>query len=313
MIHPTHHSDTNGDDTSVPSFWTGLAIAGLCASFGANATAIKISLTGLGSFTTAGIRFAMASLVIALWAWFTGRTFRLKKGQFRKILVVTGLFICQISLFYTALRYTHASRGTLVSNLQPFLVLVLAHWMIPGDRVTVKKILGISMGFTGVVFMFLQKQGITSELRIGDLLALTSVFLWAYNAVYTKKIIHDFRPFQVILYQGTLGFPVFFLEGYFWDAPMVSHVDLAVLGSLCYQGIVTASFGFVMWLYYLNRFGAVTMHSYVFILPISGVFFGGLVLGEPVATRPMIVSLCLIVLGIVLIHSRRRIKPVQDS
>lgn len=288
-----------------PSILNGLVIAGLCVTFGANATAIKISLTGLGAFTTAGIRFALASLIIALWAWVTDRPFKLKKGQFHKIFFIACLFIGQINLFYTALRYTHASRGTLLSNLQPFLVLVLAHFMIPGDRITLKKFIGISCGFTGVVFLFLQKKGITPELRIGDMLALLSVFLWAFNAVYTKKIIHEFRPFQVVLYQGLLGFPVFFLEGFFWDSPMVFHMSLPVILALIYQGLVTASFGFVMWLYFLNRFGAVTLHAYVFILPISGVFFGGVVLGEPVATRAMILSLCLIVMGIVLIHSRR--------
>lgn len=309
-IYSRHHSDKHDSETPVPSFITGLVIAGLCASFGANATAIKISLTGLGAFTTAGIRFALASLVITLWAWYTGRTFRLKKGQFKKILLIVCLFVGQINLFYSALRFTHASRGTLLSNLQPFLVLILAHVMIPGDRITIKKFIGISLGFMGVVFLFLQRDGITPELRLGDMLAFLSVFLWAFNAVYTKKIIHEFKPFQVVLYQGALGFPIFFLEGYLWDSPMVAHVGLPIICSLLYQGIVTASIGFVMWLYYLNRYGAVTMHAYVFILPISGVFFGGLVLGEPVATRPMIIALCLIVLGIVLIHTRKA-KPAK--
>lgn len=300
---PTPESH-NGNDT--PSLLTGLSIAGLCATFGANATAIKVSLTGLGAFTTAGGRFALASLIIAIWARATGRTFKLKKGQFLKILFIAFLFISQINLFYTALRFTHASRGTLLANLQPFLVLILAHFMIPGDRVTIKKLVGISMGFTGVLFLFLQKEGITAELRTGDFLALLSVFFWAVNAVYTKKIIHDFKPFQIVLYQGLIGFPIFFIEGFLWDAPMVVHLSTPVILSLLYQGIVTASFGFVVWLYFLNRYGTVTMHAYVFILPISGVFFGGLVLGEPVATRPMLIALSLIVLGIILIHSRWR-------
>lgn len=293
-------------ENNAPSLLAGLAIAGLCATFGANATAIKISLTGLGSFTTAGIRFAMASLIIAIWARITRRTFRLKKGQFRQILFIALLFIGQINLFYTALRYTHASRGTLLSNLQPFLVLIMAHFMIPGDRITLKKILGISCGFVGVVFLFLQKQGITPELRLGDLLALLSVFLWAVNAVYTKKIIHDFKPFQIVLYQGMIGFPIFFIEGFIWDTHMVFNLSMPVIFSILYQGIVTASFGFVVWLYFLNRYGTVTMHAYVFILPISGVFFGGVILGEPVASRPMIIALSFIVVGIITIHSKWR-------
>ena len=42
---------------------TVLLTVALCFIFGANPTAIKISLTGIGKFTVAGIRFAMAAIV----------------------------------------------------------------------------------------------------------------------------------------------------------------------------------------------------------------------------------------------------------
>ena len=54
----------------------------ICTLFGANAVAIKISLTGLGVFTTAGLRFTIASVAIFLWARITGRGFYLKKRSF---------------------------------------------------------------------------------------------------------------------------------------------------------------------------------------------------------------------------------------
>ncbi|MBU1169549.1 MAG: DMT family transporter [Proteobacteria bacterium] len=287
-----------------PSIWAALAIAGLCVSFGANATAIKISLTGVGVFTTAGIRFTMASMAIAIWAYVTGRSFALKKGQFKIVALITCLFIGQISLFYMGLKYTHASRGTLLANLQPFFVLILAHFMIPGDRITLKKTVGILCGFAGVAFMFLQKEGITKDLRTGDLLALSSVLLWAVNAVYTKKILSGFRPFHLVLYPGMLAVPVFFLEGMIWDSPMIIGLTPHILMALLYQGLVTASFGFVLWMHFLNRYGAVSMHSFIFILPMSGVFFGGLILKEPVVTSHMVLSLGFIMTGIFIVHSK---------
>jgi len=56
----------------------------LCALFGANAVAIKISLSGLGVFTTAGLRFSMASVAVFIWARITGRSFHIKKGQIHR-------------------------------------------------------------------------------------------------------------------------------------------------------------------------------------------------------------------------------------
>ena len=50
------------------SFWAAVFTVCICMLFGANAVAIKISLEGIGVFTTAGIRFGVASITIFLWA-----------------------------------------------------------------------------------------------------------------------------------------------------------------------------------------------------------------------------------------------------
>ena len=89
----------------------------LCIVFGSNAVAIKISLSGLGAFTTAGLRFAMASLAIYLWARLTGRSFILRKGQMRQILIVAALFTVQLSLLYLGLTKTNASPSTTITSI----------------------------------------------------------------------------------------------------------------------------------------------------------------------------------------------------
>ena len=130
----------------------------LCIVFGANAVAIKISLSGLGVFTTAGLRFGMAAFLIFFWAKITGRSFSIKKGQAHQLLIISLFFTFQLSLLYFGLNKTNASRGTLLINLQPFFVLFLAHYFIPGDKVTRKKILGLFMGFAGMAFVFFWKR-----------------------------------------------------------------------------------------------------------------------------------------------------------
>ncbi|MEJ2058833.1 MAG: hypothetical protein P8X39_13465, partial [Desulfofustis sp.] len=60
----------------------------LCILFGANATAIKISLGGLGLFTTAAIRFGGAAMVICLWAMLTGKPIRISAHQLYLMLIL---------------------------------------------------------------------------------------------------------------------------------------------------------------------------------------------------------------------------------
>lgn len=280
----------------------------LCALFGANAVAIKISLSGIGVFTTAGIRFGIASIAVYIWAKATRRSFAIKKGQAYQLLFISMVFTVQLSLFYLGLSKTLASRGTLLVNLQPFFVLLMAHYFIAGDQITTRKIVGMVLGFAGVVFVFLEKKGMTSDFQVGDLIIMAAAFLWAGNAVYTKRIIENFDPFHFVLYPMVFSVPFFFLGGFLWDGTMISYVDARILGSLVYQSLVTASFGFVAWMTLLQKYGAVALHSFIFVMPISGVLLGGLVLGEPMTHKILLALIC-VVSGILVVHLKQKKFP----
>jgi len=184
----TDHTPQNQD----LSFSAVIFTASICTLFGANAVAIKISLIGTGVFTTAGLRFGIASVVIALWARITGRSFNIRKGQVSQLLIISMIFSA----------------------------------------------------------------------------------------------------------------PFFFLEGFLWDGAMIAHLDTKIVGALLYQCLATASFGFIAWSTLLKKYGAVALHSFIFIMPISGVLLGGLILGEPI-TANIIIALLLIVTGILVNHFKQ--------
>jgi drug/metabolite transporter (DMT)-like permease len=161
------------------------------------------------------------------------------------------------------------------------------------------------MGFTGVAFVFLEKKGVSADFQIGDLMILATAFIWSCNAVYTKRIIHAYKPFHLALYPMIFSAPIFFLEGFLWDGAMIAHLDAKIVGSLLYQSLVTASFGFLAWITLLKKYGAVALHSFIFIMPISGVLLGGLILGEPITVN-ILIALLLIVTGILVIHFKQK-------
>ena len=161
------------------------------------------------------------------------------------------------------------------------------------------------MGFAGVAFVFLEKKGVTSDFNTGDLMILTAAFLWACNAVYTKRIISAFQPFQMALFPMFFSVPLFFLGGMLWDHHMIASLNAKVIGAMVYQSWVTASFAFVVWMSLLQKYGAVALHSFIFIMPVTGVLLGGLILGEPI-TRNIMIALGLIVAGILIIHYRQK-------
>jgi drug/metabolite transporter (DMT)-like permease len=273
----------------------------LCVLFGSNAVAVKMAFAGVGVFTSAAIRFGIAAMAIYLWARITGRTIALKKGQLHQVLIFSALFTVQLSLFYLGLSKSNASRGTLLSNLLPFFILFLAHFFIPGDRITRRKFFGILLGFTGVVFMFMDEKAIQAGFRTGDIIILCAVTVWSCSTVYLKRIIGTFPPFQVVLYSTMFSVPLFLAEALVWDNAMIFSLDASVIGAILYQSLITASFGFVAWNTLLKKYGAVSLHSFIFIMPIAGVALGGLVLGEPI-TLKILLALAFIVVGILVVH-----------
>jgi drug/metabolite transporter (DMT)-like permease len=134
---------------------------------------------------------------------------------------------------------------------------------------------------------------------------LTVAFLWAGNTVYIKRIIHTFEPFHMVLYPIIFSVPFFFIAGFIWDDQMVTFINTKILISLLYQSLITASFGFVAWNYLLQKYSAVSLHSFIFIMPISGVLLGGLILAEPI-TINLLLALLLIVSGIVVVNLKTR-------
>ncbi len=286
----------------------GMFIVFLTVIFGGNAVAIKLALNGMGPLTTAGLRFALAAIAIAAWARATGRSFHLRAGQWPQVLIVAAAFTLQLCLFYLGLDRTDASRGVLISNLLPFFVLFLSHRFIPGERITWKKALGILLGFGGVAILFAGANGLSASLRTGDPIILAAVVIWSGNVVYTKRIIKDYAPFHLVFYPMVLSVPVFLLAACIWDNPMIADLNPTVVAAFIYQGLISAAFGFVAWSTMLKRYGASTLHAFVFIMPVAGVVFSGLLLDEPI-TPNIVMAMVLIAAGILIVHLNPKRPP----
>jgi len=282
----------------------------ICILFGANPVAIKFCLTGIGAFTAVGIRFTIAAFVIFLWAKAKKTPLKLNQKQLGQMVLLSVIFVAQLSCFYLGLLRTTASHGALISNILPFIVLILAHFFIPGDTISLKKGIGITLGFIGVLFLFFDKQDLAGDLKRGDLIILVAVFLWSSNAIFVKRIISEYNAVQITLYPMIFGVPFFFLGGFIWDDQMIRMINPTIIKSLLYQSIVTASFGFIAWNSLLRKFGATALHSFIFIMPLSGVFFGVLLLGETVTTY-VSASIVFIVTGVVVVNLRRRKRPAS--
>jgi len=101
----------------------------------------------------------------------------------------------------------------------------------------------------------------------------------------------------MVFYPLLFAVPFLYICALVFDKPMIHALDGGVVAAILYQGLVTGSFGFVAWNMLLQRFGAVSLHTFIFIMPVVGVLLGGLLLKEPI-TGNILVALVLIGTGI---------------
>lgn len=282
-----------------------LAAVGLCVLFGANTVAVKITLAGMGIFTTAALRFAVAAAALALWARITGQAFAVAPASRSALLVISLSFTVQLTLFYLGLSRAPASRAVLMANMQPFFLLLLAHRFIPGERITGRKVVGLALGFAGVFCMAAPWQSAAAGARGGEAFVLGAAFVWACNGILIKRVLANISAFQVVFYPMLVAVPVSAALGAVFDAPAAVRIDWPVAAGLVYQSLVVAAFGFVAWNRLLQTYGAVNLHVFIFVMPISGVLLGGLILAEPL-TLNLIAALALIVAGIICINHHQK-------
>lgn len=275
----------------------------LCILFGANPVAVKTTLTGIGIFTSAGIRFGIAAVVLCCWAKITGISLSLSVRQLLQMAGLGFIFFVQISLFYFGISRTTASHGALIANTVPFVVMILAHFMLPDDRINSRKVIGLLLGFAGVCLLIQDSLGLTAEAFFGDCLLFLAVLFWGVNVICVKRIISEFDPLQITVFPMLFTVPVYLLAGYLLDDGMIRQITPMVVQAVLYQSLVTASFGFVMWNTLIQRYGATNLHCFLFLMPVSGVLLGVLLLDEPISYS-LVGSIILVAIGLVVVNSK---------
>jgi drug/metabolite transporter (DMT)-like permease len=123
------------------------AVLALVASvfWGANPVVLKIGLLDAPPLRLASLRFLVGTVTIVIWAWLTGRLagFRIQPEEWRPLTVLGLMFAAQVATMNVGTNLTSAAHSAILLNLYSVHTVVLAHFMIPGDRLTVRRLAGV--------------------------------------------------------------------------------------------------------------------------------------------------------------------------
>lgn len=286
----------------------GAALLALLAAllWGGNQPFIKIGLTGMPPLAMAAARFVVGILFVAVAAALAGVSLRLHPSHALKLLGLSALFTLQIVFLNEGTLLTSASRSSILISAHPFFIALFCHALVPGDRLTLVKVIGISLAFSGMLVMFSDALKLHDHgpFPWGDLLVFVSAILLGLRQVVLKRLVHDLHPYAVLFWQSAFSVPAFGVLSFLLEPEDDWNLTGAVIGAVLYQGIVVAGLCFILWLYLLRRHSASKLGLFGFATPILGVMLSVVLLQDEVTVQ-LVLSMFLVAAGIAIVNMPR--------
>jgi O-acetylserine/cysteine efflux transporter len=290
-----------------------LAFSLLVLFWGSAFSVVKVGLDYSPPVLFAGLRTLLGGLAMVLVALLWGGSPNLRRDW--PVFLLLSLFnvVLFIGLQTYAILYLPSGSAAVLIYLQPILVGLLA-WLILGEALTATKILGLLLGFSGIVAVSAGSfsGGANAISPVGVAFGAASALSWALGTVYFKRyearvstlwaVAMSFLVGGVVL--TPLGLSVERLGEISWTGTFVA--------SLLYASLVGTSLAWVIWFALVRAGEASRVASYIFAVPLTAVLIGVVFLDEPLGYT-LLIGAAFVVCGIYLVnHQPRRSKEVKE-
>lgn len=258
---------------------------------------------GLQPVFFAGLRSALAVPFVLLWLALNGRWPRYTAGTLGAGLLTGTVFSAEFLFLFKALDLTTVGRAAVIFYTMPVWLALMAHFGLPGERLTAVRLLGLLLAFAGTAIALLDRGGGGQASLTGDLCALGAALGWAGTAYLTRASRLRAVGAEVqLLWMVAVSAPILLLAAPAFG-PLIRAFEPHHLLWLLFQASVVVGGGFIAWLALLARYPAAQVASFSFLTPVLSILFGWSVLGEAVRA-PVLVAAALVAGGIVLVNQR---------
>ena len=257
--------------------------------------AYEIQTTGDVLFF-AGVRFTICGGIISLYSLMRNKkNFRAVKISVWPILL-SGLFaiILHYSFTYTGLQLTDSSKTAILKQVGALFYVCFSSLFFKDDRLTIRKLVGVLLGFAGIIAINVSSEGVVFQL--GDALIIAASFCTVFSNVISKKVFQKVEPVTATGCSQLFGGIVLLCIGKFLNGQITFLWDKSalILVYICLASI----FGYCIW-YMVVKSGELSeLFIIKFAEPVFATVCGAVLLGEDIFRVQYMVAFVLIVLGI---------------
>lgn len=270
----------------------------LGAVWGASFLLMRISAPAFGPIALIAVRVGIAAVVLVALLAVRGGPSALRQLTARAgpLLVIGGLNIAlPFTLFaYAALWLPAGMNSTLNATVPLFGALV--GWMWLGQRPTARRVLGLAVGFVGVVVLAWPRLVGGGERR-AVAAALAAASLYAIGAHVTPRWLSGVGALAIST-GSLIGSTVLLAPLAVWQWPAVPLTPLAWTNAVV-LGVVCTALAYFLYFRLLARAGPTTAMTVTYLIPLFGVTWGALLLDERLAGTSIVGGL-LVLAGVAL-------------
>ncbi len=261
-------------------------LLGTAAVWGANLSVVKLLLVQMEPMLVSVLRMVVAAVAVAaVVAWRRMPWPQLSRRQWGALAGCAFLMVYLNQIFFVhGVAGTNAANAALIIALNPLVSSLLAVLLL-GDRLSPQRIVGVALGFGGVAAVVLHRPGMAlGGAGLGDLLVLCSVTTWVLGGVMVQRLARGIDPLFISAVLNVIGTVLLLLHVLLRPSPLVydaSRIDGMTVVLIGVSGLLATALGGIVWNRALMVLGVARTALYSYWVPIFGVLFAVLLLGEP--------------------------------
>ena len=265
-----------------------IVLFALGALWGSSFGAIKIALHGVTPLTVMSVRILLAGAALLLLILV--RKTPLPRG------IQNWIKIGWMALFGTLIPFflvpwgqlqIDSSLAAILMAVNPLFALTLGHFFSEHESFTLRQLLAMLVGFSGILLVFGENAISSINGNIWAQLAVIGAgFCYTISGVIVSRVrgaSADSVSASIFICSSVIVFPLWMIL----EQPWSLHFETESLLALTHLGLVSTGMAFLMRYYIILRAGAVFLSYVAFIIPMFGILFGILFLGETISVNTM--------------------------
>ena len=277
-------------------YWFLITILG--AVWGSAFMFIKIATPELGPIALVNIRLAVAGLIFIPFL-LQQKYLKHFRSNLKNILVLSVINTAlPFSLFaYASLESSSNMLSILNGTTAIMAVVISTIWL--KIRLNFFQIMGVFIGLFGIVVLA-NPDNVYISMK-ATIFCLSAAFCYALSANYIQKFAYKTNTIVLIGWSLVIA-SVLLLPITFFNLPS-QFPSKNVIFSILWLGVISTGVAFLGYVRLIEKVGAVKTATVAYFIPVFGVIWGYVFLGEPI-TLQILIGMILILIGIVFTNKR---------